>query len=67
MAIFEGEAIEPIAPEPPSPNDQQNTPAQFSWAAIMLPIGIVALAGVGIGAGIFFKRRNEADDGGDEV
>lgn len=67
VAIFEGEAIEPIAPEPPSPNDQQNTPAQFSWAAIMLPIGIVALAGVGIGAGIFFKRRNEADDGGDEV
>lgn len=68
VAIFEGEAIEPIAPEPPtSPDDQQNTPAQFNWAAIMLPIGIVALAGAGIGVGIFFKRRNEADDGGDEV
>ena len=68
VAIFEGESIEPTALEPSaSPDDQQNTPVQFNWAAIMLPIGIVALAGVGIGTGIFFKHRNEADDGGDEV
>lgn len=68
VAIFEGEPIEPIVPEPSaSPDDQQNTPVQFNWAAIMLPIGIVALAGVGIGAGIFFKRRGETEDGGDKV
>lgn len=68
VAIFEGESIEPITPEPStSPDDQQGTTSvQFNWAVIMVPIGIVALAGVGIGAGIFFKRRNEADDGGDE-
>lgn len=68
VAIFEGEAIEPVAPEPTTdPDDQSSASVQFNWAAIMLPIGIVALAGVGIGAGIFFKRRGEADDGGDEV
>lgn len=69
VAIFEGKAIEPIVPEPSgSPDGQQSAGSvQFNWAAIMVPIGIVALAGVGIGAGIFFKRRNEADDGGDEV
>lgn len=68
VAIFEGEAIEPIVPEPTTdPDGQSSASVQFNWAAIMLPIGIVALAGVGIGAGIFFKRRGEADDGGDEV
>lgn len=70
VAIFEGEAIEPIfTPEPSAtPDDQQTANSvQFNWAAIMVPIGIVALAGVGIGAGIFFKRRNEANDGGEEV
>lgn len=69
VAIFEGESIEPITPEPStSPDDQQDTASvQFNWAVIMVPIGIVALAGVGIGAGIFFKRRNETNDGGDEV
>ncbi len=67
VAIFEGEAIEPIAPEPTTdPDGQSSASVQFNWAAIMLPIGIVALAGVGIGAGIFFKRRSETD-GGDEV
>lgn len=68
VAIFEGEAIEPVAPEPTTdPDGQSSASVQFNWAAIMLPIGIVALAGVGIGTGIFFKRRGEADDGGDEV
>lgn len=68
VAIFEGEAIEPVAPGPTTDSDGQSSASvQFNWAAIMLPIGIVALAGVGIGAGIFFKRRGEADDGGDEV
>ena len=67
VAIFEGEAIEPIAPEPTTdPDGQSSASVQFNWAAIMLPIGIVALAGVGIGAGIFFKRHSETD-GGDEV
>lgn len=68
VAIFEGKAIEPIPSEPSiTPDDQQNIPSQFNWAALMLPIGAVALAGVGIGAGIFFKRRSETQDGGDET
>lgn len=66
VAIFEGK---PIVPKPSlSPDNQQNTATiQFNWTAIIAPIGIVALAGVGIGVGIFIKRRNEADDGGDEA
>lgn len=70
VAIFEGEPIEPTPTLAPSaaPDSQQNSSTiQFNWAVIMVPIGIVALAGVGIGAGIFFKRRSEAEDGGDEV
>ena len=68
VAIFEGESVKPITPESAGPDDQQEaTSVQFNWAMIMVPIGIVALAGVGIGAGIFFKRRSETDDGGDEV
>ena len=68
VAIFEGEVIEPIVPEPTTDSDNQpSTTVQFNWAVIMLPIGIVALVGVGIGAGIFFKRRCETQDGGDEA
>ena len=65
VAIFEGEPLEPIlSPEPSlDPSQQPNTaPTSFNWGAILLPIGIVALAGVGIGAGIFFKRRKENDE-----
>lgn len=69
VAIFEGHPIEPIVPEVPAdPGSQQNTSAvQINWLAIMAPIGIVALVGAGLGAGIFFKRRNEINDGGEEA
>lgn len=63
VAIFEGEAIEPVAEPTPIPDQSQDSaPVSFNWGAILLPIGIVALAGVGIGAGIFMKRRNESED-----
>ncbi len=64
VAIFESEPLEPIpTPEPsPDPDQQTENPVAFNWGTILLPIGIVALAGVGIGAGIFFKRRKETED-----
>lgn len=64
VAIFEGEPLEPVpTPEPsPDPDQQTENPVAFNWGAVLLPIGIVALAGVGIGAGIFFKRRKENDE-----
>lgn len=69
VAIFEGKPIVPIVPEPSAgPDGQQSVVSfRFNWAAIMVPIGIVALAGIGIGAGIFYRRRKETNDGGDEL
>ncbi len=63
VAIFEGEAIEPVAEPIPSPDQSQDTaPMSFNWGAILLPIGVVAVVGVVIGAGIFMKRRNESEE-----
>lgn len=33
--------------------------SQFNWGALLLPFGIVAAVGVGIGAAVFFRRRSE--------
>ena len=56
VAIFEGTPLQPLAPEEPAST-------QFNWAALLVPFGIVALAGAGIGAALFIRRRREADDG----
>ena len=34
-------------------------PAQFNWAAILLPLGVVFAVGGVIGACLFVKRRRE--------
>lgn len=60
VAIFEGTPLQPVT----VPEDQ--LPTQFNWAAVLVPFGIVALAGAGIGAAIFIRRRREADDDGGE-
>lgn len=60
VAIFEGAPLQPVT----APEDQ--LPAQFNWAAVLVPFGIVALAGAGIGAAVFIRRRREADDDGGE-
>lgn len=64
VAIFEGKPLLSIVkvPASPAPDQQTENPTGFNWGAILLPIGVVALAGVGIGAGIFFKRRKENDE-----
>ena len=35
---------------------------QFNWGAVLLPFGIVAAVGVGIGAAVFFRRRSEVEE-----
>lgn len=58
VAIFEGTAIEPVkvVPELPVIAD---TPAQFNWAYVLVPLGIVAAVGGGVGLALFLKRRIE--------
>ena len=56
VAIFEGTPLQPPVSEEPEST-------QFNWAALLVPFGIVALSGAGIGAALFIRRRREADDG----
>lgn len=65
VAIFEGVAIEPDGPEEPVIElpDIAGKAASFNWAYVLVPLGIVAAAGGGIGIALFLKRRSEEDDG----
>ena len=58
VAIFEGAAIEPLAPLP----DTDSSPAQFNWAYVLVPLGIVFAAGGIIGGCLIYKRRHENDE-----
>ena len=58
VAIFEGTAIEPIVDLP----DINAAPTQFNWAYVLVPLGIVAVVGGGIGAAVFLKHRRESDE-----
>ena len=72
VAIFEGVPLNPVEPEPtpdPEPSTGVQEPAapiQFHWAYVLVPLGVVALAGAGIGAALFIKKRRESDDGAEE-
>ena len=68
VAIFEGVALEPVAeeePEPVVPDVIDNAASSFNWAALLIPLGLVAAAGGGVGIALFLKRRREADDSGE--
>ena len=60
VAIYEGTAIEPIVEVP----DIIDTPASFNWAYVLVPLGVIAAAGAGIGTAVFIKHRRE---NGEEV
>ena len=55
VAIFEGEPIQPILPA--------GNAAAFRWSYVLVPFGIVAAAGAGVGGALFWKRRKEAAAG----
>lgn len=59
VAIFEGTALKLVT----APEDQETGAAQFNWAAILVPVGIVALASAGIGAALFIRHRRDLDGG----
>ena len=57
-SIDEGEPLEPAVPME-GPGDGL---AQFNWAAILLPLGVVFAVGGVIGACLFVKRRRESKE-----
>ena len=63
VAIFEGTPLEPVIPEA-SPDESK--PAQFNWAYILVPLGVVFAAGGVIGGCLLYKRRHENDEEGSE-
>lgn len=60
VAIFEGTPIQPLA------GTEDSGAGQFNWGAVLLPFGIVAAVGVGIGAAVFFRRRSETAEAENE-
>ena len=54
VAIFEGEPIQPILPA--------GNAAAFRWSYVLVPFGIVAAAGAGVGGALLVKHRKENAD-----
>lgn len=65
VAIFEGTPLRPM--ETVIDVSDASAPASaFHWAYVLVPLGLIAAAGGGIGIAIFLKRRKEMDDGGED-
>ena len=62
VAIFEGT---PLQPAEPLIDPADTTGSAFRWTYVMIPLGVIAAAGGGIGIALFLKRRNELAEGGD--
>ena len=59
VAIFEGDG--PTADIIPTEAD--SAPGfQFKWAYLLVPLGVIALAGGGMGTALFLKRRHESGE-----
>ena len=75
VAIFEGVPLTPAEPEPeptiePTPDVDAEIPAvpaiQFHWAYVLVPLGVIAAIGGGIGVALFIKKRRESDDSAED-
>ena len=72
VAIFEGTPLDPVEPTPdPEPEPSSDVagpaaPVQFNWAYVLVPLGLVALAGAGVGGALFIKKRREGYDGAED-
>ena len=59
VAIFEGDG--PTVDAIPTETDS-GSGFQFKWSYLLVPLGLIALAGGGMGAAVFLKRRHEAGE-----
>jgi len=62
VAIFEGTQLETPAERTveQAAEEAETGVAQFPWHYVLIPIGVVAVAGVGLGAALGLKRRSES-------
>ena len=68
VAIFEGTPLVPVEPDPTpeptqEPGQEPAAPVQFHWGYVLVPLGVVAAIGAGVGAALFIKKRCESYDG----
>ena len=59
VAIFEGKAIEPIELPIVQVPDVAEKTSSFNWAYVLVPLGVIAVLGGGVGVAVFLKRRGE--------
>ncbi len=59
VAIFEGT---PLKPAEPTPDPDAQAPASFNWSVLLVPLGVIAVAGAGVGGALFLKRRKENEE-----
>ena len=59
VAIFEGTPLKPIEPVP-DPSTQN--PSGFNWPLLLAPLGVIAVAGTGVGVALFLKHRKENEE-----
>lgn len=67
VAIFEGTDLSPAEPKPdpepdPGPEPEPAPAPGFNWGYLLIPPGLVAAAGGGVGLALFLKRRRESEE-----
>ena len=58
----QSENPEPEAPDANAPQEPQAPSFTFNWAYILVPLLVIALAGIGLGIALFIKHRTENGD-----
>lgn len=58
----QSENPEPEAPDANTPQEPQTPVFSFNWSYILVPLLVIALAGIGVGIALFIKHRTENGD-----